>query len=130
MKSEQLYLADILKSVRKIENSAAAGEAVFVVNEEKQDAVIRNFEIIGEAIKRLSEDTRKQRPEVDWKGFMGFRDVLIHQYDKVMMEEVWMTINNDLPILKQAIEELLKLGSPSKIMEVLKFNELPRCQVS
>jgi uncharacterized protein with HEPN domain len=108
MKSERLYLVDILRSIQKIENSAAVGETAFLVNEEKQDATIRNFEIIGEAIKRLSVATREKRPEVDWKGFMGFRDVLIHQYDKVAVEEVWVTINHDLPILKLAILYLLE----------------------
>ncbi len=108
MKSERLYLADILKSIKKIEKSVESGQSVFFANEEKQDAVIRNFEVIGEAIKRLSVTTRDKRPEADWKGFMGFRDILIHQYDKVIVEEVWETINNELPILKQAILYLLE----------------------
>lgn len=108
MKSEQLYLADILRGIQKIEKSAEVSRLLFFANEEKQDAVIRNFEVIGEAIKKLSVTTRNKRPEVDWKGFMGFRDILIHQYDKVIVEEVWETINNDLPILKHAILYLLE----------------------
>ena len=108
MKSEQLYLADILKRIERIERSVEIGESAFFTNEEKQDAVIRNFEVIGEAIKRLSVSTRNKRPEADWKGFMGFRDILIHQYDKVIVEEIWETIKTDLPVLKQAIGYLLE----------------------
>ncbi len=108
MKSEQLYLVDILKRIEKIERSIEIGKSVFFANEEKQDAVIRNFEVIGEAIKRLSIPTRNKRPEVDWKGFMGFRDILIHQYDTVIVEEIWETTQTDLPILKQAIRYLLE----------------------
>ena len=80
MKSEQLYLADILKRIARVERSVEIGESAFFTNEEKQDAVIRNFEVIGEAIKRLSVSTRNKRPEADWRGFMGFRDILIHQF--------------------------------------------------
>jgi len=108
VKSEQLYLADILKRIEKIEKSVEIGESAFFANEEKQDAVIRNFEVIGEAIKRLSVATRNKRPEADWKGFIGFRDILIHQYDKVIVEEIWETIKTDLPILKNAIVYLLE----------------------
>lgn len=108
MKSEQLYLADILKRIERIEKSAEVGELAFFANIEKQDAVIRNFEVIGEAIKRLSVSTRNKRPEADWKGFMGFRDILIHQYDKVIVEEIWETIKIDLPALKQAVIYLLE----------------------
>jgi len=108
VKSEQLYLADILKRIERIERSVEIGESAFFTNEEKQDAVIRNFEVIGEAIKRLSVSTRNKRPEADWKGFMGFRDILIHQYDKVIVEEIWETIKTDLPVLKQAIGYLLE----------------------
>lgn len=112
MKSEQLYLADILKRIERIERSTEVGKSTFFANEEKQDAVIRNFEVIGEAIKQLSVSTRDKRPEADWKGFMGFRDILIHQYDKVIVEEIWETIKIDLPVLKLAVSYLLENSTP------------------
>ncbi|OQW94645.1 MAG: hypothetical protein BWK79_05205 [Beggiatoa sp. IS2] len=95
MKSERLYLADILRSIEKIEKSAEVSRFLILKSLAKQS-------------KKLSVTTRNKRPEVDWKGFMGFRDILIHQYDKVIVEEVWETINNDLPILKHAILYLLE----------------------
>jgi uncharacterized protein with HEPN domain len=72
-----------------------------------QDAVIRNFEIIGEAIKRLSEERRQNAPQIPWKRWAGCRDVLIHQYDGIDPVEVWLTVEKDLPTLKVAMANLL-----------------------
>lgn len=73
-----------------------------------QDAVIRNFEIIGEAAKRLSEGVQIRTPDIPWRRVAGFRDVLIHDYSGVDFEEVWNVIENELPNLKQAVTYLLK----------------------
>lgn len=70
--------------------------------------MIRNFEIIGEAVKHLSEDTRQAVSKIPWRQFAGFRDVLIHQYDGIDLSEVWLTVENDLPILKKAVRTLLE----------------------
>jgi uncharacterized protein with HEPN domain len=103
MKSQQQYLQDILQRIERIERYVAQGQTVFFQDELLQDGVIRSFEVIGEAIKRLSDDFKMQQPQVEWRGFAGFRDVLIHQYDKIDMIQVWETIETDLPALKQAV---------------------------
>ena len=103
MKTPHLYLHDILQRIDRIERYSAYGEEVFLQEELLQDAVIRNFEVIGEAVKRLPDDLKTQQPHVEWHGFAGFRDVLIHQYDKVDMTQVWMTIQEDLPVLKRVV---------------------------
>jgi uncharacterized protein with HEPN domain len=103
MKTPHLYLHDILQRIDRIERYSAYGEEVFLQEELLQDAVIRNFEVIGEAVKRLPDDLKTQQPHVEWHGFAGFRDVLIHQYDKVDMTQVWMTIQEDLPALKRVV---------------------------
>ena len=73
-----------------------------------QDGVIRNFEIIGEATKRLSEELRSNYPSVPWKQMAGFRDVLIHDYLRVDSNEVWDVVANNLPDLKANVEEILR----------------------
>ena len=72
-----------------------------------QDAVIRNFEVIGEASKRLPPEFRDQHPEIPWRRITAFRDVLIHAYDRVDLKEVWSIVEQELPPLKQAIAAFL-----------------------
>ncbi len=72
-----------------------------------QSAVLHQISIIGEAVKRLSESFRLAHPEIPWKEIAGMRDYLVHAYDAVDLEEVWMVVNRDLPTLLQQIEPFL-----------------------
>ena len=69
-------------------------ENEFSTNSLVQDAVVRNYEIIGEAAKNVSEEFRVQHPEIDWRGMAGFRDVLIHQYFGIDLINVWNISQN------------------------------------
>ncbi|MFM2379359.1 MAG: hypothetical protein RLZZ143_1937 [Cyanobacteriota bacterium] len=73
-----------------------------------QDAVIRNFEVMGEATKRLYPKIRATYPHIQWQQIAGFRDVLIHDYLKVNLKRVWGVIEHDLPPLKAAVQEMLE----------------------
>ncbi|MBL8078615.1 MAG: DUF86 domain-containing protein [Anaerolineales bacterium] len=73
-----------------------------------QDGVIRQIEIVGEAARHISKDIRKTYPEIPWQDIAGMRDKLIHDYFGVDIEKVWDTARDDLPILKQQIEAILK----------------------
>lgn len=68
---------------------------------------MRNFEVIGEAAKRLDDAYRAAHPEIPWRALAGLRDVLIHQYEGAEPTRVWVIVENDLPRLRRAIAALL-----------------------
>ena len=76
-----------------------------------QDAVVRNIEIIGEAVNQINStapDLIRQHPELPWAQMRAMRNIAIHEYFYVDLEIVWTTLKNDLPTLKQQIDALLK----------------------
>ncbi|MEZ5353755.1 MAG: DUF86 domain-containing protein [Bryobacteraceae bacterium] len=107
MKDDGLYLEHMLERCRRIGRFLHGGRARFFENEETQDAVIRNIEVIGEAAKRVSAETRARKPDLEWKRIAGMRDVLIHNYIGVDLNEVWMAATHDIPELENALVELL-----------------------
>lgn len=108
MKDDRLYLIHVLERVLRIEAYTRGGREAFLASPMAQDAVIRNFEVIGEAVKRMSEEVRQRYAHVPWRRIAGFRDVLIHGYEEVDVEEVWGVIERDVPGLRRDIEEALR----------------------
>ena len=106
-KDPRVYLAHILECILKIERFTQVGRAVFLQDELVQDAVLRNFEVIGEAAKRLDDTYRADHPQIPWRAIAGLRDVLIHQYEGVNLQQVWNIVEKDLPGLKNSIKGLL-----------------------
>lgn len=106
MKEDGIYLAHIKEAIDKIYLYTNDGYECFLDDCKTQDAVIRNFEIIGEACKKLTNETKSLRADIPWREVAGLRDVLIHDYMGVDVKEVWNIVTNHLPSLKTAIEEL------------------------
>lgn len=108
MRSDRLYLSDILDAIEAIERfTAGLDEAGFVASELVQSAVLQKLSIIGEAAGRLSEATRAQATQVPWKEIIGFRNIAVHAYFSVDWRIVFVTITDDLPLLKGSIAEQL-----------------------
>ena len=79
----------------------------------RQDAIIRKLEIIGEAVKRLSDQTRARRPEIPWKQIAGMRDRLTHAYFGVDLGLVWRVVGRDLHALETAVTALVERSGTS-----------------
>lgn len=106
-KDPRVYLAHILECAQKIERYTKGGERKFLKDTMTQDAVIRNFEIIGEAAKRVPDAYLRRHPEIPWRLMAGFRDILIHAYEGIDLKRVWSIVRHDLPKVKDVIEAIL-----------------------
>jgi uncharacterized protein with HEPN domain len=103
MNRDAVYLRHILDCINKIESYAKIGRDAFFNTDYWQDAIIRNFEIIGEAAKQLSAEFKQANSEIPWRNVAGFRDVLIHDYMGVDLNAVWQIIEKELPELKGVV---------------------------
>jgi uncharacterized protein with HEPN domain len=106
-RTDRLALEDILQSIDKILTYTSDGRDALFSDTRTQDAVVRNIEIIGEAVKILSDATRTAHPEVPWKLIARTRDRCIHHYFRVDLEIVWAIVETDLPVLRGQIAAML-----------------------
>lgn len=105
---DRLYLSHVLDAADRIEHYIADVELVaFLGDSLRQDGVIRQLTIIGEAVKRLSVDLRSSATDVPWTDIAGMRDRLVHDYMGVDLEAVWKTATEDVPGLRDVVRRLL-----------------------
>jgi len=107
-RSQLLYCQDILESGSAIQSYVRGMTcAAFVQDRMRYSAVIREFEIIGEAVGKLSEELKGGYPEIPWQDVKDFRNLLAHEYFGVDLEIVWNTIRDDLPMLMDAVQKIV-----------------------
>ena len=106
-KDDRVFLRHMLDALDQIEEYTAPHDRKsFLKNRQAQDATIRQFEILGEAVKQVSGKLRAQHRQIPWADIAGMRDKLIHDYLGVDLTMVWLTVQQDLPILKASLEDL------------------------
>jgi uncharacterized protein with HEPN domain len=104
----QVYVEDIIDAINNIEAyTKGLTYENFVSDKKTVDAVIRNFEIIGEATKHVPLSVRREYPQVPWRDMAGMRDKLIHGYFGVQLDVVWKTIIERLPMVQPLVVEAL-----------------------
>jgi uncharacterized protein with HEPN domain len=103
----RLYCEDILdsgKAILQFVTGMSFGE--FCKDRKTYSAVIREFEVIGEAVGKLPEELKQQHPNVQWQDIKDFRNLLIHEYFGVDLEIIWKIIEDDLPLLLADVAEI------------------------
>jgi uncharacterized protein with HEPN domain len=108
MKTNELYLRHILDAIRQVESyTAEIDRDAFEVDRMRQDAVVRQIEIIGEASRNLSEAFRDEHDSIPWPDIIGMRNRVAHDYMSVDMDIVWEVVHHDLPRLKDDVQRIL-----------------------
>ena len=107
MREDRAWLLDILDALEKIEKYAAKGERAFYEEELIQVWIIYYIQVVGEAANQLSALFKKSHNKVPWRSVTAMRNVLVHQYFGIDLNEVWDTVCTDLPVLKAEILEIL-----------------------
>ncbi len=108
MKDDQLYLIHISECIERIETYVSGiDKRAFMASSLVQDAVIRNLQIMAESTRRVSDRLKEAQPKIDWHKIAGFRNILVHDYLGVDTERVWNIIENEIPVLKKAVHEMM-----------------------
>jgi uncharacterized protein with HEPN domain len=108
VKGDRIYLLHIRDAIQRIVEYTREGRDAFFARPMIQDAVVRNLEIIGEAVKNLTETLKADHPDIPWKRIAGMRDKMIHEYFGVNLQLVWEAVERDLPPLHSSIDSMLR----------------------
>ncbi|MCK4905253.1 DUF86 domain-containing protein [bacterium] len=105
----KLYIDDILESIQKIKQyTEDMTFEEFSPNNKTIDAVVRNFEIMGEASKQIPKTIKDKYKDIEWKSLIQFRNVVVHEYFGIDLKIMWDIIKNEIPPLEAKIKKVLK----------------------
>ncbi len=108
MKDPIIFIYHINDAIKDIEDfTKKTSKKKFLKDKKVQSAVVRQIEVIGEAVKNLPLEFKKKNSKIEWKAISGMRDKLIHHYFGVDFEKIWGVINKDIPLLKKEIKSIL-----------------------
>lgn len=108
LRDPKVLFHDVLDGICKISRYTEGMTSEHFHDDEKTvDAVVRNLEIIGEAVKQVPENLRDRYTDVDWQRIAGLRDVLIHGYFGVDLDIVWDIVQNKLPVLQEQVSKII-----------------------
>ena len=108
MRDPRERLLDMLEAIERIERHAAKGRAEFEKDELIQTWMVHHLQIVGEAAAKLSRDFQEQHSSIPWPQVVAMRNVLVHDYFGVDLEEVWRVVERDLPELKSKLKKLIE----------------------
>lgn len=113
MRDDSLRLKDIAEAIARIERYSHQGREALDRDELIQTWYVHHIQIIGEAVRLLSDQTRQLRPEIPWNQIVGMRHILVHQYFGIDLNEIWNVIEKHLPALKSAVNDLISKAEPA-----------------
>ena len=118
MRDDRERLTDILEAITRIEKYADGGREAFERSELVQTWIVYHVQIIGEAAGNVSPVLRSRHPEIAWPQIVAMRNLLVHEYFGIDTEEVWATVEYDIPVVKRHVEAILREaeGPPSGVM--------------
>ena len=111
MKEDSVSLQHILECIRRIEANTAGGRTQFLESHTLQDAVLRNLQTLAESTQRLSASMKDTHPAIPWRQIAAFRNILVHNYLGIDLENIWDIIQRDISVLKRAITLMLERGA-------------------
>jgi len=106
MKDDRVYLDHIIDCICRIEKYTSDGKAQFMALQLVQDAVIRNLQTMAESAQRIPAALKVSHPAIDWRAISGFRNILVHDYLGVDLEQVWNVVEHRLRPLKAEVEQM------------------------
>ena len=103
---DRFYVQHVLECIGRISEYTRGGRSAFFSDTLIQDGVIRNLQVLAESTMRISGETKARWPDVAWRDIAGFRNVVVHDYLGLDLEQIWDIVRLNLPVLRQQMERL------------------------